>query len=253
MPTEPPHEVDPRLWLDYRRKRFWAVALVLAYVLAGAVVAPPIVRRQIVASAQQALDRPAALDGVRINPLFLSVDLRGFRLSEKDGSPLLGFDRFYVRRSLDSLLHRAWSFGQIRLEGFTGDVIRYGPTDTNIGRLIQAAAPAADGAKPATEAAAPRLIIRHLGIQDAKLAFTDRVPETPFTTEIGPVTAEIDRFSTLPDKTGQQHVVIDLEGGAILEWASDFSLSPLASKGHVKASGPYAPLLSRYLGDALLL
>ena len=252
MPTEASSaHPSARRWLDYRRKRFWAVVLVLIYVLGGFFAAPPILRGQLVSSLQKALDRPVALDGVSVNPLILSVDLRGLRVAEKDGSPLLGFDRLHIRLSPASLVQWAWSFGEIRLEGFKGTIVRYGTVDTNIGRLTDASA---GDAKPAAEqGGVPRLIIRHLGIVNATVDYTDHVPAPAFTTRIGPVNAEIDSFSTLPDKTGRQHVLIDLEHGATLEWTADSSLRPLASQGHVAVKGPYAPLVSRYLGDALKL
>ena len=239
----PPHL---RLWLDWRRKRFWGALLILVYVLGGFFLLPLLLKPQIVSALQASLDRPVALDGVSVNPLILSADLKGLRVTEKDGSPLAGFQRLHVRFALDSLFHWAWSFGNITLEGFDGRLIRYGRSDTNIGRLMPSGP-----AKPEQKQATPRLIIHHLTLKDAKLALTDRVPATPFATEIGPVNAEFDSLSTLPDQTGSQHILAALENGALLEWTSQSSLDPLASSGHVKASGPYLPLLARYLGDTL--
>lgn len=255
-PTSSPErswKLHGRRWLDYRRKRFWAVVVVLLYVLAGFFVVPPIVRGQIVSSLQKSLDRPVALDRVSFNPLLLSVDLRGLQISEKDKSPLLGFDRLHIRLSPASLWQWAWSFGEISLEGFKGELIRYEKGDTNIERLIQAVQAPAGAAKPDKAPASPRLIIRHLSIQNATATFTDRMRATPFTTKIGPVTGQIDSFSTLPDKTGKQHLVVDFEQGATLEWTSQSSLVPLSSSGHVTAKGPYVPLIARYIGDTLKL
>lgn len=235
-----------RRWLSWRRKRFWGVALALLYGLGGFFLLPPLLKPQIVSALQKSLDRPVALDGVSVNPLLLSADLRGLRIAEKDGSPLVGFDRLHVRLALDSLFHWAWSFGNISLEGLNGQIIRYGQSDTNVGRLMPAGP-----AKPDKQQGAPRLIIHHLSLKGARLAFTDQVPATPFKTMIGPVNAEIDSFSTLPDETGRQHIAIALEKGATLDWSSQSSLDPLISSGHVKASGPYLPLVARYLGDAL--
>jgi uncharacterized protein involved in outer membrane biogenesis len=258
MLSEPPPpqsrwKFQPRRWLDYRCKRFWALLLVLLYALTGFFLLPPMLKDRIVATAQQQLDRPVRLDAVRVNPLVFSVELRGVHIAEKDGAPLLGLDDLYVRLSPDSLLHGAWSFGTIRLDGLRADIVRYGPNDSNIGRLLQSIGPTNDPSKPAKDEAGTRLIVHHLVLQNAVATFTDHVPSTLFTTQIGPVTAQIDGFSTLPDKTGQQHIVIDLEKGATLEWSSQSSLDPLTSSGHVKAKGPYLPLIARYFGDAYKL
>jgi hypothetical protein len=257
MPNEPSSSPSAatRRWLDYRRKRFWAIVLVPAlfavYILAGFFVLPLILQGRIVSALNKTLDRPVALDGVSVNPLTLAVDLRGFRVAEKDGAQIFSLDRLHVRLSPDSLPHWAWSFGNISLEGFKGDIIRYGKGDTNIGRLIEAAAAASGPSQPKSDKdqAMPRVIVHHLSVKNAMAAFTDHVPAEPFRTEIGPVNAEIDSFGTLPDETGQQHIVIDLEKGSKLEWSSQFSLYPLKSSGHVKAKGPFVALLARYMGD----
>ncbi|HXP96426.1 MAG TPA: DUF748 domain-containing protein, partial [Telmatospirillum sp.] len=241
----------PRIWLDFRRKRFWAVALFLIYTLAGYLVAPPILRHEIVTSLQKTLERPVVLDDLRINPLALVADLRGFHVSETDGSPLIGFDRLTIRFSLSSLLHWAWSFDEIRLEGAKGNVIRYSETDTNIGRMIHAAETSSPTAKPEADHGSTRLVIRRLKIMNATADFTDHVPSVPFKTLIGPVNVDIESFSTLPQRKGEQHILIEMEGGSTLEWSSESGLNPLVSAGHVTAKGPYAPLLTRYLGDSI--
>ncbi|MDZ5645964.1 DUF748 domain-containing protein [Nitrospirillum sp. BR 11828] len=247
---------DPRLWWDFRRKRFWALAILLTYTVAGFLVAPLLIRRQVVDLAQATFQRPATLDGVSVNPYALSVELRGFRLTEADGGPLLGFDRLYVRLAPGGLLRWAWGIADIQVQGLRATVVRYGQTDTNIGRLIQAAAgdeaPAkADGQPNGESSGLPRLLIRHVTIVDAAADVTDQVPGTPFKTKVGPVSMEFNDLSTLPERQGRQHVQVGLEGGATLEWTGTSSLNPVVSAGHVAARGPYIPLLARYFGDAL--
>ncbi|WP_158240643.1 DUF748 domain-containing protein [Telmatospirillum siberiense] len=241
----------PRIWLDFRRKRFWVVALFLIYTLAGYFVVPPILRHEIVVSAQKTLERPVTLDDLLIDPFALSIDLRGFHIDEPDGSLLIGFDRLYIRFSLASLVHWAWSFDDIRLDGVKGNIIRYSETDTNIGRLISAAGKSSDGTKPETDHGLMRLVVNRLKILNATATFTDHARANPFQTLIGPVTVEIGRFSTLPQRTGEQHILVEMEGGATLEWTSEFGLNPLISAGHVSAKGPYPALLTRYFGDAI--
>ena len=248
MSTETP---PSRRWLDYRRKRFWGVVLVLVYGVAGFFVVPPILRGQVVSALTKSLDRPVTLDGAGFNPLTLGVNLYGFKVTEKDGAALLGFDRLHVRLSPSSLWKWAWSFGNITLEGFKGDVILYGKGDTNIGRLLQTLSPKKDPTKPAKDEQGTRLIVSHLSIKNAGATFTDRAQATPFTTQIGPISAEIDHFSTLADQQGRQHILVDLEKGSTLEVSSQSSLDPLSSSGHIKAKGPYLPLLARYLDDVL--
>ncbi|MEA1648901.1 DUF748 domain-containing protein [Nitrospirillum sp. BR 11164] len=240
----------PRLWWTVQRKRFWAVLILALYTLMGFFVAPPVLRREIVDVAQKTFQRPAALDEVHINPYALSVELRGFRLTEADGGPLLGFDRLYVRLAPSGLLRWAWGVNDIQLDGLKATLVRYGETDTNIGRLIQAAASGDDQAKAdAPGQGLPRLLIRHLIITNAAADVTDQVPGTPFKTKVGPVGMELNDLSTLPERQGQQHLQVGLEGGATLEWTGTSGLNPIVSAGHLAARGPYIPLAARYFGD----
>ncbi|WP_040844575.1 DUF748 domain-containing protein, partial [Nitrospirillum viridazoti] len=241
---------EPRLWWNVRRKRFWAVLLMALYTLGGFFVAPPVLRREIVDVAQKAFQRPASLDEVRVNPYALSVELRGFRLTEADGAPLLGFDRLYVRLALSGLLRWAWGVNDIQLDGLKATLVRYGETDTNIGRLIQAAASDNDqGKAEAPGQGLPRLLIHRMTITNAAADVTDQVPGTPFKTKVGPVSMEFNDLSTLPERQGQQHLQVGLEGGATLEWTGISGLNPIMSAGHVAARGPYIPLAARYFGD----
>jgi len=245
---------QPRDWANVRRKRFWLLAALATYSLGGYLLAPWILQREITSILQQQLARPVTLEKVRIDPFALSVDLRGFRITETDGAPLAGFDRLYVRVSVRSLIYRAWTVDTIKLIGLSGNLIRFGGSDTNIGRVLQplTAGPAPD-AKPEANTGLPRLVIRHLSLQNAQARLTDHLPGKLFQTDVGPVNLDFTNVSTLPQKTGEQHIEIGLEGGASLDWVSQSGINPPMSSGHVTVKGPYVPLLSRYFGDMLKL
>lgn len=243
----------PGAWVDIRGKRVWIALFFAAYTLAGFFLVPPILQRQIVASLHQALERPVALEVLRINPLLLRAELGGFRVDDQDGQLLVGFDRLQIHFSLASLPRWAWSFSRIRLEGLKGRVIRYGETDTNIGRLISAVEKPSDGVDGSPEVSLARIVVDHLQIVDAMADFTDRVPASPFHVTVGPANIDVSPFSTLPQRTGEQQVSASIEGGATLEWTAVTGLNPFVSTGHVALRGPYVPLLARYFGDTFNL
>jgi hypothetical protein len=245
----------PRLWIDYRRRRFWAVTILVAYLLIGFFLLPWIAKREIIAAVGKTYDRPVQLERMRINPILWSAELRGFRITEKDGAKLLGFERLYLRFELTSLLRWAWCFQQIRLEGFRGDLIRYTPADTNIGRFLQSGASPEPAAK---SSGLPRLVIGRLRIRDAQATFTDNAPATRFTTTIGPINIAVNHVSTLseavsrlPRKKTAIPLHIEFEGGATAGWTGTFGLNPLISSGHLSSRGPFPALLARYFRDRL--
>ncbi|TJY62960.1 DUF748 domain-containing protein [Sinimarinibacterium sp. CAU 1509] len=248
---------DPRAWVSPRHKRFWLLVAVLAYTLAGFFLVPWIAQRQIVAAIEKNLGRPAQVEQVRFNPYALSAEVRGLRVSEPDGAPLFGFDRFYVDFQLSSLFHWAWTFREIRLEGASSDLIRYADGDTNIGRMIAAipAAPATDEPAPEPEPEADgrrvRLVIQSLAMVDFNADIRDDSRTPAFATHVGPVSLEAHNLSTLPEQTGTHQIVIDTEDGGRLAWGGSLQLSPLQSSGHIAASGAYVTVLSRYLQDAV--
>lgn len=240
---------EPRLWIDRRRRRFWIVAGLLAYSLLGFLIVPWIARGEIASALGKTFDRPVTLHGLRMNPFALSVDLRGLSITEKDGTPLTGFDRLYARFALSSILRWAWCFDEIRLEGAKSNIVQYAAGDSNVGRLLDALKSPEPKPRPARGPA--RLVIRRLEIKDATTTFTDHTTAKPFMTTVGPVYVKLTRLSTLRDQSGRQHVFIETEGGAVLEWTGTFGLNPLASDGHIHAEGPYAPLITRYLEETL--
>src|SRR5215467_10357807 len=102
------------------------VLLVAAYTLAGFFLVPRLVATYVPRYVEQQLKRRAQIGEIRTNPLRLTVDIKNFRLTEADGSPLLGFDRLFVDFALaKSIVHAAWTFAEIRLESPRIDAVMF--------------------------------------------------------------------------------------------------------------------------------
>ena len=147
-------------------------ALVL-YALAGFFLAPWLVRRELVAFARDELGRVAEVQRIEINPFALSFRLQGFRLKDKDGSNLMGLDDLIVNLEAESLIHRAWTFSEVRLGGPYMKVMRDARGAINLMTLL----PPAAAEKPEPEPAGlPRLIVRKFALDKGVIDFDDRVP-----------------------------------------------------------------------------
>src|SRR5262245_20891374 len=107
----------PRKKLPYARALAVAGGLFVLYVLLGFLAGPPIVKRVVASLASDTLQRKATVGEVRVNPLELSLEMRDFALTEKSGEPIAAFQRLYANFQLSSLFRRAWTFGDIALEG----------------------------------------------------------------------------------------------------------------------------------------
>lgn len=249
---------DPRAWIDPKRKRFWLVVLLLAYTLGGFFLAPWIAKRQTVDILTEMLGRPVHLEQVRVNPFVLSVEARGFEITEADAQPLFGFQRLYVNFQLRSLFHWAWTFREITLEEPSLTFVRFADGSSNLSRLADDAAAAspeppdgAPAAAPAEEAGLVRLIVDELNLIRGGGAFLDHTPATPFEAPFGPINVAVLDISTLPDERGQQQVEVHTERGANLSWQGTLQIQPLHSDGHFTADGPFLPLAYRYFQDVV--
>ena len=238
-----------RDWINVRRKRVWCLLVILTYTLAGFFLAPWVVQHQLVSGLSALLDRPVAVEGIRINPYALTVEVRGFAVNEPDGTPLLGFDRLFVNLEASGLLRRAWTFGEIRLENPSVQLIRFASGDLNLQRLVAPADP--PGEEQDDPATLPRVRVESLALSGGQLGFRDETRPAAFITRLAPIDFHLDGVSTLPGETGSQRLLVAGEGGTRIALRGDLGLNPLALSGELEASGPYPLLLYRYFAHLL--
>ena len=85
----------------FRRKSFVAAAalalLVGLYALAGFVLAPKLLRSELIQNVQKTLNLTPTVGEIRINPFKLQLEVNNFALPDRSGAQLLGFDRLFVK------------------------------------------------------------------------------------------------------------------------------------------------------------
>ena len=87
----------------------------LLYTLVGFFLVPYLIKAYAIPAIAEKLKRPVLVKEVELNPFALSLRLTGLEIREKDQSPLLGFDEFFVNFQASSLIRRAYVFDTIRL------------------------------------------------------------------------------------------------------------------------------------------
>lgn len=236
------------VWLKYRRWLLLPAALLILYALAGFVLAPWLLGRQVVSLAHEQLGREASVGAVQVNPFTLSLRVADFVLHDVDGSELVRFASLHADLSSASLFRRAWTFSELSLDAPYLRVVRAADGGLNLLQLLPSTEEAADAA---AEPGLPRLIVRRLRIGEGVIDASDEVPATPFHTRIGPFSIALDELSTLPGAVGEQRIVVMLESGARLQLDGELGLEPLRAAGRFSLEGPVATPLSRYLQDSL--
>jgi len=80
-------------------------------------LAPYLIERYLPRYALQHLGQRVTVGAVRINPFLLTVEASGFQLEGSGDSSMLAFKRLCVDFELSSIVRRAWTFGDVRIEG----------------------------------------------------------------------------------------------------------------------------------------
>jgi len=171
------------------------------YAVLGFLILPLYLRSKIPHALSARLDRPVTVDDVRFNPFTLALSIRHLAISERDNTPLLGFEELYVDVGISSLLNRSLTFDQIRLRvpyGFV-DIRPDGGVNLLDLRLVssQPQGSPADRDVPETPASLPSLIIHTLDIEQGAIEFHDRARPTPFSADIVPISLSLKNFRTL--------------------------------------------------------
>ena len=239
-----------RAWRNPRHKRFWLLPLILLYTVGGFLLAPWAIQSQVIPRVAGYLGRPVSLDELRINPYVLSVEARGFRLTETDGSPLFEFERLFVNLQLSSLFRRAWTFREISLEGPAVEFMRDGSGQTNWERLFaDFLAPDAAASQSTGDAELPRLIVGKLAILGGRIELTDHVPQPEVNSRLEPINFTAHDLSTLPVSAGRQEAMISVGAHGRVNWSGGLQLNPLLAEGHFVGGGRYLPIMYRYVED----
>jgi hypothetical protein len=210
-------------------------AIFVAYTLSGFFLAPRLIASYVPRYAEQQLNRRAQIGEVRVNPLLLKVDVRNFRLTEADGSPLLGFERLFVDLELaKSIIRAAFTFAEIRLEAPYVDAVMFPDGRINIVDLIDSFPkdePARQPSKP------PRLLVQHAVVQHGLVSFTDRSRGPSQQAAAQPIDVELHDITTLPERRGPYTMSATLTGGGVVSWDGQISLVPVASAGRFDLRG----------------
>ena len=106
-------------------KALWiAVPLLLIYALLGFFLVPYLIELYVPRYADEKLGAHAKIGRVRFNPLLLRLEANDFHLDAATGRPLVGFTRLFVDLEFASLLHWAWTFADVQLDGLQGNDMR---------------------------------------------------------------------------------------------------------------------------------
>ena len=241
-----------RRWTGRQAWRLWLLLALVVYTVVGFFVVPGVVRSKIDRTIVERLGWRGGVEKAAFNPFTLTLTLERLALREPDGTPFASLDRLRVNAGLlATLWNRGPSFESIDVTRPTINLIRYSYTDTNVGRLAEAAKRLAPP-EPQVEKERKliRLVVDRLAVAGGAVNVADRtVPET-YEVDITPIDFTVTDFSTLPDEEGRHTLTAKLGGGTI-NWRSTYTASPLRADGTFEFSNWQLPVVWRYLEHQL--
>ncbi|MBK9992205.1 MAG: DUF748 domain-containing protein [Verrucomicrobia bacterium] len=210
-------------------------------------MAPPILRGQLDKRLSEQLHRRVTVGRVALNPLTLSLTLESFAIAEPAGGQFIGWRRLFVDFDSFSVLFREWRFQEISLDGFSGKVAVAADGQVNFADLLKTFMAAEKTGQPAKKMWP--LLVRHLAINNARLAYSDASQAEPFATDIGPTTVSLRNFHIGGPRQAPGEIDATTESGEAVTWRGTLSLVPLWSVGDLTISKialkKYAPYYSK--------
>lgn len=157
-------------WKGLGRPWRWAVlagCAYLAWVLAGFLLVPPLVRLGLESGLRGALNREVRVGRVRFNPFTLTLDVEGLRVSEPDGSAeFLSCERLLLDLEASSLPTLTLRAAEFRVEGPAARLVFTGAGATNFSDLL-AGGEGESGGLP--------VVLRSFAVTGGRFVIEDRV------------------------------------------------------------------------------
>jgi hypothetical protein len=225
-------EGKPGFWKRRRVVLAATAGLVAIYALLGFVLAPWVLKGQIVEQVGSLTGRAVTVEQVRVNPFALSLTVEGFLVKDLDGSRLASLDRLYVNVALRGLLRREVGVEDLQVDRPYLHAGLDARGQLNVADILRRLAAREEGkAPPPRSDGGVVFAVGQLRVSEAQIDFTDRSRRRPFDTTIGPISLELRKFRTRRDSQSPYSFSGRTESGERFAWSGDVLIEPIRSKG----------------------
>jgi len=248
---EPLAEASPPTAHRRLRKSIAVAAgvLVVLYVALGFLLAPRLVRNAIEERGSAALHRTVRVAEVKVNPLVLSVTVRGLTVAQPAGGRLLSWESLYVRLAPWKVLLGDMGVAEIVLVRPQATLGLDAAGRLDIQDLVD---PDPSAPQPPPGASAKRTLgvaLDRLEIEEAGLTFHDDTRTPRFETILGPLTVRLSKFRTRGGADSPYAFTGVTEAGETFSWSGTLQSEPLRSSGTITFGGVALPKYGAYTVD----
>ncbi|MCP4333687.1 MAG: DUF748 domain-containing protein [Gammaproteobacteria bacterium] len=182
----------------------------MVYALLGFLLAPYLLEKNLVEIMQQDFDAELRVEKIEINPFVLSLRINGLELDNPDGEPSARIEEIFTNFQLSSIFRLALTFDEIRFSSPELFVARDESGNMDFSYLIK---PGEDGdADEVTDneegSSLLQALVFKFAIEDFIINWSDQFQPEPVKTRFGPITIDVRELNTLPNRSGQQSVII---------------------------------------------
>ena len=218
-------------------------ALLLIYALAGFLLAPWLIARELPGIVEQKTHHRLRIGEIAINPFTLSVHAGDVALTDPAGKTVIGLGKADLRLRWASLVRRAWLLDEVRL---SEPLVRLEISEKGALNLAALAPPDDAGSGPAQT---PRFALGHVVLENGRLDFEDK--RERYSNTIEHLAFELSSLTTLDEERGPYTLVGETPKGAKLSWKGEIALTPLVAAGTLALQRVSLPELTPYLNDAI--
>ena len=234
-----------------KQKRVWipaaCVLLLIVYALVGFLWAPKLLRNALLGGIHDNLGLEARVGEIHINPFLLQLEVKDFALPDREGRPLLGFQRLFVDFETSSLWRRAYVFKDIDIAAPYANAYVAQNGALNVDALKLKPKPdAPPPPPPEAKGALPRIEIASFRLAKGAAGYEDHSRIDPIVLHVDPISFELTDFTTGAEGGKFSFAGVSKRGGR-LGWSGHFSLQPLASDGQFKIEELRAQTLWEYV------
>lgn len=232
----------------FRRGRILLTILLILfalYVVFGFLIAPRLIRSQVLPKVQERLVPELTIERLSLNPLTLSFTARGIRLAQPDSTAPAEIEEFYINLSSWSLLRLKPVVTKIRLQSPVLNIALDSDGQVNWAQLLvpsEEAPPA-----PSGEARPQHFVLEELFIMGGVLSFEDASLGETFTQKIGPIDFQLEHLDTTVVESCALNLSAATPEGGSLNWTGGLQIFPLRGEGQLSFDGFAAHRISPYL------
>ena len=228
-----------------RRRRWRNAALIVAglffaYVILGFLLLPRLMHNTVTEALAAATHRPVTLAELKINPLELSVTLRGLEIGAAE-QPLARFEEIYANAAFSSLWRGAYVFDAIRLQAPQAVAAIDRKGRLNFQDLLVVEGATKSGPPPV-------VVIQTLEVSRGEVNFEDLSHPTPFHTNISTLDFTLHDFTTHRDGAGNIRLQAATALGETLDWQGTLQAAPFRSEGTLQLAGIHSETLWALVG-----